>query len=88
MSIILLEINLEFEVHYFENKSKLSNNELAQVVYDLVEDERNELITEAKIVALKLLDGDTKEQILMEHAEDELILNKIKKNIKLWKNQS
>jgi hypothetical protein len=78
MAIILLKIEVEFEVHHFEDNSNLSNNDLAQVVYDLVEDERNELVTEAKIAALKLLAGDTKEQILMERAEDELILNKIK----------
>ena len=52
-----------------EDKSGLSDGALGKAVYDLVEDERNELAMEARSVALQLMEGDTPDKIKAEWAE-------------------
>ena len=69
---ITIKIEVEIELDVFEDRSGLTGDELGQTVCDLVEDERNELAMEARIVAYKLLEGMTKDLVLMDRAEDEL----------------
>jgi len=70
-------ITIEIEINPYEDNSGLLEDEFAQTVYELVKDERNELATEARIAAYKLCDGMTKDLILMERAEDELIARRV-----------
>jgi hypothetical protein len=52
-----ISITLEVDVDSFEDVSGLSDEELAQKVYDLVEPERAELAFEMKVAALKIMNG-------------------------------
>ncbi len=58
-----ITIAIEIDVSCHEDKSGLKSNELAKAVYDLVEDERNGLAMEARVVALRLMEGDSLESI-------------------------
>ncbi len=53
-----LNISLDINIDYFENKSGLSDNEIAQQVYKHVLVERAALVTEAKTIAHEYLDGE------------------------------
>lgn len=53
-----LTITLAFDVSYFENRSGLSDQELANYVVQEVYEERRELVMEAKIVLLETLAGN------------------------------
>ncbi len=51
-------ITVDFEVDYLENKSGMTTQEVINKVVDYVEEERNELVMEAKIAAIHLLAGE------------------------------
>lgn len=54
---ISITVEVEVEVDSFEAISGLSDEELAQTVYDLVEPERAELAFEMKVAALEIMGG-------------------------------
>ena len=60
---------IDIDVTCYEDKSGLSDKELREAVYDLIETERNELAMEARIAALQLMEGDTPDSIRAEWAE-------------------
>lgn len=51
-------LTIEFDVSCLEDRSGMTEGELAEAVWNAVERERNALVTEAKIAALNLLNGD------------------------------
>ena len=51
-------ITVDFEVDCLENKSGMTTQEIINKVVDYVEEERNELVAEAKIAAIHLLAGE------------------------------
>lgn len=53
-----LVITLEFNVSYFENKSDMTDQEIADFVVDYVEDDRNDLVMQAKYALIHLLAGE------------------------------
>ncbi len=53
-----LNISIDINIDYFENKSGLSDNEIARQVYRHVLVERAALVTEAKTIAHEYLDGE------------------------------
>lgn len=53
-----MTIELSFEVEAWQNKSGLTDQQLANYVVAACIDERNELVREAKILLLRALDGD------------------------------
>lgn len=55
MPIVSFSITVDFEVDYFENKSDITIQEIIDKVVEYVEEERNELVTQAKIAAIHLL---------------------------------
>ncbi len=56
-----LNISIDIDINYFENKSGLSDNEIARQVYKHVLVERAALVTEARIIAHEYLDGERNE---------------------------
>jgi len=56
--IMDVTIQVSFGVSYLENKSGLSDEELGQKISDLAKEERDALVMEAKICAIKLLAGE------------------------------
>jgi hypothetical protein len=59
-------ISIELDIDDYEDLSGLTDDQFSQQVYDLVEDERNELATAARIIGHKLMEGMTPDQIRME----------------------
>jgi hypothetical protein len=53
-----MTIELAFEVEYFENKSGMTNQQLADYVIRHTVEERSELVIEAKCLLIRALDGD------------------------------
>jgi hypothetical protein len=51
-------ISVEFEVSALEDTSGLTPDDLAARVYDHVQEERDALVMEARIAAIKLLAGE------------------------------
>lgn len=61
-----ITIAIDIDVTCYQDESGLNDEELRKAVYDLVEDERNELAIEARIAALRLMEGDAPDEIRAE----------------------
>jgi hypothetical protein len=53
-----MTIELSFDVAYWKNKSCMTDQQIADYVVSQVETERNELVMEAKVILLQVLDGE------------------------------
>jgi hypothetical protein len=61
-----MSITLDIDVNYFQNNTGKTDQQIIDEVLLCTVEERNALATEARIAALKLLEGDTVEEILKE----------------------
>lgn len=66
MPILKMSITLDIDVNYFQNNTGKTDQQIIDEVLLCTVEERNALATEARIAALKLLEGDTVEEILKE----------------------
>jgi len=64
--ILKMSITLDIDVNYFQNNTGKTDQQIIDEVLLCTVEERNALATEARIAALKLLEGDTVEEILKE----------------------
>jgi len=64
--ILKMSITLDIDVNYFQNNTGKPDQQIVDEVLLCTEEERNALATEARIAAIKLLEGDTVEEILKE----------------------
>jgi hypothetical protein len=57
---ITVNISIDISHSYLDGlrNTNLTDDEIAQKVYELVEDERNELAQEARIAIIHILDGE------------------------------
>jgi len=65
--ILKMSITLDIDVNYFQNNTGKTDQQIIDEVLLCTVEERNALATESRIAALKLLEGDTVEEILEEH---------------------
>jgi hypothetical protein len=59
--VVTIRISVTIEVPFSDRKTDLSDDEIADKVYEYVVEERNQLAVEAKCAALRLLDGESLE---------------------------
>jgi hypothetical protein len=64
MPILKMTISLDINVDYYENKTGKTDQQIIDEVLLCTVEERNILAMEARIAALKLLEGDSVEDII------------------------
>ena len=58
MAVLKINISIDVDVDYFEKKTKMTDAQIAEMVYECILEERKTLAMEARIAALHLLNDE------------------------------